>query len=61
MSDVVEKEIRTDTKGMLLCKAVQKENGDYDLIKKDGRKEDSLSVNSFLSQVFGKPVTILIN
>ena len=58
MPEETVKEIRTDTKGMLMCKAVQTETGEYELIKRDGKKEDKMSVSSFLTQVYGKPVMI---
>ncbi len=59
--DMVEREVRTDFKGMLVCKAVPTDNGDYDLVKKCGKKKDTISVSSFLTQVYGKPVTILMS
>jgi len=49
-----EKEIRTDSKKMLICTAVKKDSGDYELIKRDGPKEDRISVDSFLNQLYGE-------
>lgn len=49
-----EKEIRTELKKMLICTAIKNETGDYELIKRDGPKEDRISVDSFLTQVFGE-------
>ncbi len=57
--DLIEREVRTDFKGMLVCKVVPTDDGDYDLVKKSGKKEDTISVSSFLTQVYGRPVTIL--
>jgi hypothetical protein len=56
-----EKQIRTDSKKMLVCTAVKKESGDVEIVKRDGKKEDTMSVGSFLSQVYGRPVTIMLN
>ena len=55
-----EKEIRTDEKGMLVCTAVKNENGGYYLIKRAKKKEDVISLGSFLRQIYGRPVTIII-
>ena len=60
MSEAIEKEIRTDEKGMLMCKAVLNDKGEYNLVKREGKKEDTMSVSSFLTQVYGKPVTIMV-
>lgn len=54
-----EKQIRTDEKQMLMCTVATQDNGDIKLIKRDGRKEDTMSVASFLSQVYGRPVAIM--
>ena len=60
-TDATEREVRTDVKGMLVCKAVPTDDWNYDLVKKDGKREDSISVSSFLTQVYGKPVTIIMS
>lgn len=39
-----EKQIRTDEKQMLMCTVATQDNGDIKLIKRDGRKEDTMSV-----------------
>ena len=54
-----ERQIRTDTKSMLVCTAIETESGEFEIIKRDGKKEDHMSICSFLSQVYGKPVTVL--
>lgn len=56
-----EKEIRTENKGMLVCTVVKKDNGNYSLIKRNGKKEDTMSVSAFLSKVYERPVTIVID
>lgn len=53
-------EIRTDKKKMLVCTSVQTESGEVEIIKRDGKKEDRMSLCSFLSQIFGRPVTIFV-
>ena len=52
-------QVRTDEKKMLVCTAVQNENGDVEIIKREGKKEDRMTVCSFLSQIYGRPVTVL--
>ena len=52
-------EVRTDDKKMLVCTAVKTETGDVEIIKRVGKKEDRMTVCSFLSQIYGKPVTVL--
>jgi hypothetical protein len=51
--------INEDEKQMLMCTVATQDNGDIKLIKRDGRKEDTMSVASFLSQVYGRPVAIM--
>lgn len=47
-------EIRTKEKNMLICTAEVAEDGHIDIIKRDGKKEDRITVEGFLSQIFGK-------
>lgn len=60
MPEMDEREVRSDSKGMLVCKVIPTENGDYNLVTKNGRKEDMTSVSSFLNQVYRKPVIIIV-
>lgn len=54
-------EVRTDEKHMLFCTAQKKPDGSVELISRVGKKEDHISVNSLLSQAFGKNVTIMVS
>ena len=53
-------EIRTDKKLMLFCTAVKAPDGNVELISRNGKKEDHISVNSLLSQAYGKNVVVSI-
>lgn len=52
-----EVEIRTEN-NMLLCTAITNQDGDYTLISRRGKKEDCISLNSLLSQLYGREVAI---
>lgn len=54
-----ETQVRTDNKGMLMCTVKDMPDGDKRIIKRDGRKEDTMTVASFLMQVYGRPVAIM--
>lgn len=54
-----ERQVRTDEKNMLVCTVAEDAGGQLSIIKRDGKKEDSMSVGSFLTQVYGRPVAIM--
>ncbi len=54
-----EVEIRTEEKNMLFCTAVKLPDGNVELISRNGKKEDHISVNSLLSQAYGRNVAIM--
>ena len=61
MRTKVEKEIRTDLKGMLFCKAfIDEETGDCELVTRDGKKQDTISLGLFLTKIYGKPVMVTV-
>lgn len=45
---------------MLFCTAVKAPDGNVELISRNGKKEDHISVNSLLSQAYGKNVVVSI-
>lgn len=49
-----EKPIRTKKKNMLLCTVKRNEAGSIDLISRIGNKEDSMSIEEFLAEIYGK-------
>ena len=53
-------EIRTEEKRMLICTAKIADDGHIDIIKRDGKKEDHITVDRFLSQLFGRSVMITL-
>ena len=46
-------EVRTDEKNILICTAEIKEDGHVELISRRGEKEDRISIDRFLSKIFG--------
>lgn len=52
-------QVRTDAKNMLVCTAKKADDGQINIIKRDGKKEDTMTVASFLTQVYGRPVAIM--
>lgn len=54
-----ENEIRTDEKNMLVCTAVKDSSGNVELICRNGKKEDHISVNSLLTQAYGRSVAVM--
>ena len=46
-------EVRTDEKDMLICTAMIKEDGQVELIRRSGKKEDRISIDRFLSKIYG--------
>lgn len=52
-------EVRTEEKNMLFCTAIKKEDGNVELISRNGKKEDHISVNSLLSQAYGRNVAVM--
>lgn len=49
-------EVRTDEKDMLICTAEIKDDGQVELISRRGEKEDRISIDRFLSKIFGHNV-----
>ena len=49
-------EVRTDEKDMLICTAMVKEDGQVELIRRSGKKEDRISIDRFLSKIYGHKV-----
>ena len=49
-------EVRTDEKDMLICTAMVKEDGQVELIRRSGKKEDRISIDRFLSKIYGHRV-----
>lgn len=49
-------EVRTDEKDMLICTAMIKEDGQVELISRSGKKEDRISIDRFLSKIYGHKV-----
>ena len=49
-------EVRTDEKDMLICTAMVKEDGQVELISLSGKKEDRISIDRFLSKIYGHKV-----
>ena len=49
-------EVRTDEKDMLICTAMVKEDGQVELISRSGKKEDRISIDRFLSKIYGHKV-----
>lgn len=49
-------EVRTDEKDMLICTAMVKEDGQVELISRSGKKEDRISIDRFLSKIYGHRV-----
>ena len=49
-------EVRTDEKDMLICTALVKEDGQVELISRSGKKEDRISIDRFLSKIYGHKV-----
>ena len=48
----VEKEIRTPLKNMVVCTVITDDMGNKTIHKKSGKKEDDISLNQFLQQVY---------
>ena len=55
-----EVEVRTEGKNMLFCTAINDEDGNIELICRRGKKEDSISINSLLSQIYGRNVAVML-
>lgn len=53
-------EIRTDEKQMLICTAKVAEDGHIDIITRAGKREDRITVERFLFQLFGRSVMITL-
>lgn len=49
-------EVRTDEKDMLICTAMIREDGQVELISRSGKKEDRISIDRFLSKIYGHKV-----
>ena len=49
-------EVRTDEKDMLICTAMIREDGQVELISRSGKKEDRISIDRFLSKIYGHRV-----
>ena len=49
-------EVRTDEKDMLICTAMIKEDGQVELISRSGKKEDRISIDRFLSKIYGHTI-----
>ena len=49
-------EVRTDEKDMLICTAMIKEDGQVELISRSGKKEDRISIDRFLSKIYGHKI-----
>ena len=49
-------EVRTDEKDMLICTAMVKEDGQVELIRRSGKKEDRISIDRFLSKIYGHKI-----
>lgn len=49
-------EVRTDEKDMLICTAMIKEDGQVELIRRSGKKEDRISIDRFLSKIYGHKI-----
>ena len=49
-------EVRTDEKDMLICTAMIKKDGQVELISRSGKKEDRISIDRFLSKIYGHRV-----
>lgn len=47
-----EKEIRTPTMRIMMCTAKKEEDGRIKLHKKDGKKEEDMYLDQFVSQVY---------
>lgn len=54
-----ERPIRTDNKDMLMCTVEDKPDGQKDIVVRNGRKEDRMSLAEFLTKVYGRPVVIM--
>ena len=46
-------EVRTDEKDMLICTVEIKEDGQVEVISRSGKKEDRISIDRFLSKIYG--------
>jgi len=53
-------EIRTEEKRMLICTAIVAKDGHIDIITRAGKKEDRITVERFLAQLFGRNVMITL-
>ena len=53
-------EIRTEEKRMLICTAKVAKDGHIDIITRAVKKEDRITVERFLSQLFGRNVMITL-
>ncbi len=51
-------EVRTFDKGMLICTAVRMTDGRMKLIGRKGKKEDSILLDDFLTQIYGRSVMV---
>lgn len=55
-----EKMLRTKNKNMVICSVKTVADGNVDLIVRNGKKEDSISINEFLTLIYGRPVAVMI-
>ena len=55
-----EKMVRTKNKNMVICSAKTISDGNVNLIVRNGKKEDSISINEFLTLIYGRPVAVMI-
>lgn len=53
------REIRTSKRQLLICKT-QEVNGEMLLLIRNGKKEDTITIQDFLRQIFHKPVTLVM-
>ncbi len=59
MVGIDETPVRTDQLDMLLCTAKMGSDGQMKLITRNGKKEDTMSVDRFLTKVYGRPVAVM--
>lgn len=52
--------VRADKTNDLFCTAIKKEDGNVEFIRRKGKKEYHVSVNSLLSQAYGKNVIVTV-
>ncbi len=55
-----ERQVRTDGKNMLVCTVIDEPNGQPSIITRLGKKEDTMSVPTLLTKIYGRPVVIML-